>query len=176
MFGPRSLSRALVAAPFIVGGIQALRSSQRLAPAAGDVADTLAEQVGLLADPETLVKVNAAVQIGGGVLLALGLAPRLTSIALAASLVPTTLEGHRFWEAKGDDRHQQMMQFAKNAGMLGGLIALALDTGGRPSVFWQGGRAAGQATEVIGDAAHSVADTVSGAVTTAYHALPGVDA
>jgi hypothetical protein len=85
---------------------------------------------------------------------------------LSASLVPPTLAGHRFWEEKEPSkRNTQLVQFAKNAGMLGGLLAAALDTGGRPSVFWSGRRAAGRA-------AHSVADTV----TTAYHTLPGTPA
>jgi hypothetical protein len=37
-------------------------------------------------------------------------------------------------------------------------------------VFWSGRRAAGHASEAIGDAASSVADVV----TSAYHSLPGV--
>jgi len=168
MFGPRSLSRALLAAPFIVGGINALRAPAQVAPAAEDVGVPIAEQVGLPTDPETLVKINAGVQIGAGALLVLGIFPRAASLALAATLVPTTLAGHRFWEAEGEERNQQIFHFAKNAGMLGGLLAAALDTGGRPSVFWQGRRAAGQASESIGEAAQ----TVAGALTSAYHALP----
>lgn len=170
MFGPRSLSRALLAAPFIVGGINALKAPAKVAPAAEDVGVPIAERVGLPTDPETLVKLNAGVQVGAGALLALGLFPRAASLALAASLVPTTLAGHRFWEAEGAARREQLIHFAKNAGMLGGLLAAALDTGGRPSVFWQGRRVAGQASDALGDAAHSVAD----AVTSAYHSLPAV--
>ena len=72
-----------------------------------------------------------------------------------------------------------MLQFAKNAALLGGLLAAALDTGGRPSVFWSGRRAAacaerrGAAQNVagsVGGAAQTVADTVTGA----YHSLPVV--
>jgi len=168
MFGPRSLSRALIAAPFIVGGINALRAPAKMAPAAEEVGVPIAEHVGLPTDPETLVKINAGVQVGAGVLMVLGVFPRVASLALAATLVPTTLAGHRFWEAEGDTRREQMIHFAKNAGMLGGLLVEALDTGGRPSVFWQGRRVAGQATDVIGDAAQ----TVAGAVSSAYRALP----
>jgi uncharacterized membrane protein YphA (DoxX/SURF4 family) len=170
MFGPRSLSRALLAAPFIVGGINVLRAPAQVAPAAEAVGVPIAEQVGLPTDPETLVKINAGVQVGAGALLVLGIFPRAASLALAATLVPTTLAGHRFWEAEGETRREQMIYFAKNAGMLGGLLAVALDTGGRPSVFWQGRRAAGQATDALGDAATTVADAVS----SAYHSLPGV--
>src|SRR3954447_23168386 len=102
MFGPRSLSRALLAAPFIVGGINALRAPAAIAPQAEDVAVPIAERVGLPPDPEALVKINAGVQVGAGVLLVFGIFPRLASLALAATLVPTSLAGHRFWEAEGD--------------------------------------------------------------------------
>ena len=85
-------------------------------------------------------------------------------VALLVTLIPTTIAGHRFWE-EGDtaERDRQAIQLAKNAGLLGGLLAAALDTGGRPSVFWSGRRAAERA-------AHNVADTVSGV----YHTLPVV--
>lgn len=159
----RTLIRPLLAAPFIVGGINALRSPEATADKAADVAIPVASAVGLPQNSETLVKLNAYVQVGGGVALALGFIPRLASLALATSLVPTTIAGHRFWAADDQTaRNSQLIQFAKNAGMLGGLLTAALDTGGRPSVFWSGRRAAGQA-------AQSVADTVTGA----YNALPG---
>jgi uncharacterized membrane protein YphA (DoxX/SURF4 family) len=170
MFGPRSLSRALLAAPFVVGGINALRSPEKHTAVAEEVGVPIAEQLGLPDDPKTLVRINAGVQIGAGALLALGVLPRPASVALAASLVPTTIAGHRFWEKTGPDRRTQLIQFAKNAGLLGGLLAAALDTGGRPSLFWQARRAAGQASTTLGDAAQSVGD----ALASAYHAVPGV--
>lgn len=163
MVDMRTLIRPLLAAPFIVGGINALRSPKSTADKAADVAVPVAAAVGLTQNSETLVKLNAYVQVGGGVALAIGFVPRIASLALAASLVPTTIAGHRFWaEGESSERSAQLIQFAKNAGMLGGLLAAALDTGGRPSVFWSGRRAAGHA-------AQSVSDTVTGA----YRALPG---
>ena len=57
-----------------------------------------APQVPIPSDPQTLVRVNAAVQIAAAAALATNRAPRLSSTVLAASLVPTTLAGHRFWE------------------------------------------------------------------------------
>lgn len=164
MIDMRTLIRPLLAAPFIVGGISALRSPKPRADEAADVAIPIAAAVGLPEDAEKLVKLNACVQVGSGVALAMGFVPRLASLALGASLVPTTIAGHQFWaENEPSERKAQLIQFAKNAGMLGGLLAAALDTGGRPSVFWSSRRAAGQA-------AHSVADTM----TSAYHTLPGV--
>ena len=43
------------------------------------------------------MRANAAVQVVAGTTLALGLAPRLSALAPAGSLVPTTLAGHPYW-------------------------------------------------------------------------------
>jgi uncharacterized membrane protein YphA (DoxX/SURF4 family) len=164
MLDLRTLIRPLLAAPFIVGGVNALRESKPPSQSAADVAVPIGKAIGLSSDAETLIKINAAVQVGGGVVMALGFVPRVASLVLSASLVPTTIASHRFWEEREPSaRNRQMTQFAKNAGMLGGLLAAAIDTGGRPSVFWSGRRAAGRA-------AQNVAESVSGA----YHALPVV--
>ena len=170
MIGSRTLSRSLLAAPFVIGGLNGLRNSAKIAPMAAGVGVPIAEKVGLPTDPEQLVKLNAGVQIGAGVLLALGLLPRVASLALAASVIPTTLAGHRFWEKEGAERNTQLIQFAKNAGLLGGLLANALDTGGRPSVFWAGRRAARGAAGSVANAAQSVAESLEHA----YHSVPGV--
>lgn len=160
----RTLIRPLLASPFIIGGVAAFKASEQTAAKAADIALPIADAIGLPKDPVMLVKINAGVQIGGGILLALGFMPRITSLVLGASIIPTTMAGHRFWQQTStSERNAQMIQFAKNAGMLGGLLALALDTGGRPSVLWSGKKAVGQA-----------AQTVAESVGTAYHAIPGV--
>jgi uncharacterized membrane protein YphA (DoxX/SURF4 family) len=164
MLDLRFLVRPMLAAPFIVGGVNVLRTPKQSARTAADVAEPIGNAVGLDASSETLVKANAGAQVGAGAALALGVFPRLASLVLSASVVPSTIAAHRFWdEREPGKRGEQMLQFAKNAGLLGGLLAAALDTGGRPSVFWSGRRAAGRA-------AQNVADTVSGA----YHSLPVV--
>ena len=89
-------------------------------------------------DPETLVKINGAVQVVAGSMLALGRFPRLSSVLLAASVVPTTLAGHRFWEQTDPDaKSQHKVQFLKNLGLLGGLMLAAVDTEGRPGLAWR---------------------------------------
>ena len=48
-----------------------------------------------------------------------------SALALAGSLVPTTLAGHRFWEEEDDAaRAQQTFQFLKNLAMFGGLLMI----------------------------------------------------
>ena len=79
-----------------------------------------------LPEPETMVVVNSVAHVVGGVAMALGIFPRLAAAGLAASLVPTTLAGHRFWEMEDEQaRNQQITQFLKNLGLIGGLLAVA---------------------------------------------------
>ena len=81
-------------------------------------------------DPIALVRFNGGVQAIGGALLGLGAFTRLAAFTLAASLVPTTLAGHRFWEeTDAEGRAAQRVQFFKNAAMLGGLVLLVADGG-----------------------------------------------
>ena len=71
---------------------------------------------------------------------------RIGALACAASLVPTTFAAHRFWECDdADERAVQQIQFLKNLSLLGGLLIAAADTGGRPSIPWRAGHAAGRA-------------------------------
>lgn len=161
MFGVRTAARSLLASMFVIGGVEALRRPDEVAPAAEDVADPVADRTGIDTSAEELVKINGAVQVAGGVMLITGFFPRVAAIALGASLVPTTLAAHRFWEEEGDERTRQLIHFCKNAGLLGGLLFAALDTGGRPSVFWAGRRMASDAIDAIGSGAASAYETVS---------------
>jgi uncharacterized membrane protein YphA (DoxX/SURF4 family) len=94
------------------------------------------------------VKIDAAVKVGAGALFALGKLPRLTSLLLAGSIVPTTLAGHRFWEhTDPKERFGQLSHFLKNLGLLGGLLLAAVDTEGKPSVGYRARRAAHKAAD-----------------------------
>ena len=47
---------------------------------------------------------------------------------MAASLIPTTLAGHRFWEETDPkSKAAQRIQFLKNIAMLGGLLLITTD-------------------------------------------------
>ena len=121
-----ALARICLSGIFINGGIDVLRDPEPRAA----IAEPFLERVRPLApslpsDPLDVVRANAAVQVGAGAMLALGILPRLSALVLAGSLVPTTVGAHRFWELEGPARVQQRVQFLKNAAILGGL-ALAL--------------------------------------------------
>jgi putative oxidoreductase len=135
----RRLARPLLASMFVSGGLDSLRNPGPKVPVADDVAPAIAAKLHYLPeDTETLVKINGAVQVGAGMLLALGRFPRLSATLLAASLIPTTAAAHRFWEVEDEaTRRQQRIHFFKNAGLLGGLILAAVDTEGRPGLAWR---------------------------------------
>jgi putative oxidoreductase len=148
----RRIARPLLASIFVVGGWDALWNPEGKAKKAEAVSQPLSESVGVdQLDAKTLVRINGAVQIGGGALLALGKYRRLAALALIGSIVPTTYAGHRFWEESDPTtRAQQKMHFLKNLGLLGGLILAAFDTEGEPSLGWRAKRQARELETAIG--------------------------
>src|SRR3954453_20021492 len=100
----RRIARPLLASSFVYGGIDTLRNPQSRVPGAAPIVDqiTAAEDqqlpVQVPRDVEQWVKSHAGRKVAAGSLLALGNLPRLSALALSASIVPTTLAGHRFWE------------------------------------------------------------------------------
>jgi uncharacterized membrane protein YphA (DoxX/SURF4 family) len=131
---PRALAALRPAARILTGSTYALLGYDALTAPGGRVglaAPLLArirKVVPLPADDELIVRGNAAVQVAGGTLLALGIAPRLSGLALAGSLIPTTLAGHAYWTVEDPAaRKQQRTQFHKNMALIGGLLFAALD-------------------------------------------------
>lgn len=146
----RRIARPLLASIFIAEGWGSIRNP---------VEDTEAvevQQSGLTAggvNASTVVRLNGVVQIGGGVLLAVGKFPRLAALALMGTILPTTYTGHRFWEEPdAEKRAQQRTQLLKNLGLLGGLIFAAVDTDGAPSVAWRTRRRVRQVASSVTEA------------------------
>ncbi len=133
----------MLSSMFVMGGIHALQNSEALAQRAKPVADRIrvfAHKRLPVGTPSelTLVRLNSATHVVAGLALATGRAPRLSSLVLAGTLVPTTLGEHRFWEEPDPEaRRNQQLHFFKNVSMLGGLIIAAGDTEGRPGLAWR---------------------------------------
>jgi putative oxidoreductase len=126
MSAVRMVARPLLGGIFLRGGVDTFQHPDSRVAMADTVLERMRSVAPLPVDDVTLVRANAAVQVASGGLLALGLRPRLAAAVLAASLVPTTLGGHRFWEH--DDpvsRAHQRNHFLKNAAILGGLLLAA---------------------------------------------------
>jgi putative oxidoreductase len=134
----RAIARPMLAAPFIFGGINQLQNSDKLAPVARPFIHKIAEPAGLPDDPELLVKTNGALMIAAGAGLATGVLRKPSAALLAASLVPTTLAGHAFWDL--DDPRERAIHksgFFTNMGLLGGLVLAFVDTEGKPGLLYR---------------------------------------
>jgi putative oxidoreductase len=124
----RPPARLLTGSTYIALGFGALAEPGPRVGQAATVIAAIRDKVPLPGEDELLVKVNGAVQMACGVLLALGKAPRLSALVLAGSMIPTTLAGHSFWAVEDPAvRRQQQVQFHKNMAMIGGLLFAALD-------------------------------------------------
>ncbi|WP_239000742.1 DoxX family protein [Jiangella asiatica] len=142
------IARPMLATIFIAQGAKNLRDPEPALPAATQFSEQFGPMLqkrvpSLPSDPATLVRINAGVQLGAGLALATGRFPRLASVVLLGSLLPTTLAGHPYWRT--DDpaqRSAQRVQAMKNVGMAGGLLLAAVDTEGKPGLSWRTRRAA----------------------------------
>ncbi len=108
------LGRACLSGIFVIAGAEAFKAP---GPRTGK-----AEGAGI-PEPELAVKANGATMVIAGVMLALGIAPKVAAGLLIGTLIPTTLVGHAFWKEKTPQAlAMQRVQFLKNLGLLGGLL------------------------------------------------------
>lgn len=144
----RMLARPMLAAIFVVQGVRAIKNPDAMVPAAKPFTDQMVPTVKRMApdqvarrvpeNPRTLVRLNGVVHLVGGLALASGQGRRAAAWLLAASMVPTTMAGHAYWEE--DDpaqRANQQIHFLKNLSMMGGLLLAAVDTEGKPGLWWR---------------------------------------
>ncbi|MEU7628587.1 DoxX family protein [Nocardia sp. NPDC049220] len=152
----RRLARPLLATAFVVDGVDTLRRPEARVKVATELVQRGQRQLPdgiatkLPADPATVVQINAAAQVAGGVLLALGKAPRLAAMVLAATVVPAAVTEQDFWNEQDPARKSaKRTAFLKDLGLLGGLMIATADTEGRPSLGWRGRRAARDAAAAV---------------------------
>jgi uncharacterized membrane protein YphA (DoxX/SURF4 family) len=124
-----TLARLGLAWVFVYGGQDVFRHPEPRARAGGPFVDWVRGFVPILPEDKILlVRANASVMVVAGTLLALGKLEKFAALALAGSLVPTTLAGHRFWMVQEPQpRAQQVIHVNKNMAMLGGLLLFALE-------------------------------------------------
>jgi uncharacterized membrane protein YphA (DoxX/SURF4 family) len=151
--------RTMLASYFITSGVKAVRNPAPLAELAEPLAEKVVPFVKKYApaevaayvpeDPKTLVRLNGALQIAGGLALATGRGRRVGALLLAGSLVPSTLAKYPFWSQSGAEAAASRSHFAKNVSLLGGVLLASRDTEGRPGIVWRaqaGGHAIAKST------------------------------
>lgn len=143
----RRIARPMLAAIFVSGGIEQLRHPSSKVEKASPLLEKVVPALGLPDDHELLIRANGATMVAAGALLASGRLPRVGGLLAAASLAPTTVAGHNFWEIKDpQQKAMQRTQFLKNLAIIGGALLAAVDTEGRPGLAWRA-RNAGHVTK-----------------------------
>jgi putative oxidoreductase len=88
--------------------------------------------------PELWAPLAVAAEAGGGLLLLLGAEVRLIALLMIAFVVMATATTHRYWEFADAARRAQEVNFYKNVGIIGGLLALYVS--GPGALSWDGWR------------------------------------
>ncbi len=162
----RRIARPLLSVVFIGQGVDSLLNPKAAAEAAAPAVDglqALPDPVGssIPSDPQTFAQLTAAVQIGGGLLLASGKMPRIASAALAFTVLPANLGAHMFWNESDPQRKAEKRQaFLADLSLLGGLMIASADTAGKPSLGWRGRRAAERLSGRVSSALPGSHDTL----------------
>lgn len=71
-----------------------------------------------------LVFVAAAVELGGGLLLAVGYQARWAALALIAFTLPASFIFHAYWSVPAEQVMNQQIHFFKNLSIIGGLLTV----------------------------------------------------
>jgi uncharacterized membrane protein YphA (DoxX/SURF4 family) len=160
----RAAGRTLLASYFVASGIKALSDPAPLVPAAEPLADKVVPLVKQYApdqvagyvpeDAKTLVRINGAAEVLGGLALATGVGRRLGALLLAGTLIPSTIAKYPFWSREdAQQRADDRSHFLKNASLLGGVLLASVDTEGKPSLAYRaqkGGHAIAKDTKKAG--------------------------
>ncbi len=112
----QALGRVLLALLFVVSGVQKVLGF-----------DGVAAWMGSLGLPyaSTALGLTIALEVVGGLALALGFRARLLAWALVAFVVVASVVFHAFWSAPAEQFSDQLTHFLKNLAIVGGLILIA---------------------------------------------------
>ncbi|QQM66952.1 DoxX family membrane protein [Actinomyces weissii] len=136
----RLIARPLLAAPFVVDGLDAVTRPAKHVERLKVVTNGL-ERLGLPpvmdADAALLARASGAVSVLAGLGLATGVAPRSCATVLATLNVPLTLVNNPVWlRSSAQVRTERLSGLTRGAALGAGLVMAALDRGGKPSLAW----------------------------------------
>lgn len=124
LYGPL-VGRILIALLFILAGVGKISGFEGTA---GYIASKG------LPFPELLTAGTIAVEIGGGLLLAIGWKARCAALSLFAFTALTAFIFHNFWSLPPAQAQEQMIHFMKNLSIMGGLLFVVTHGSGRLSL------------------------------------------
>ncbi len=83
---------------------------------------------------EVLLVLTILIELGGGLMIALGWKARWGALAIFLFIIPTTLIFHAFWAVDPSEMQGQMNNFMKNLAIMGGMLYIVAAGSGRYSV------------------------------------------
>ncbi|MGH8546863.1 MAG: DoxX family protein [Gammaproteobacteria bacterium] len=83
---------------------------------------------------EVLLIIAILIELGGGLLLALGYKAQWAALAIFLFLIPATLIFHAFWAVDPEQVKMQLIQFQKNLAIMGGMLYVVFNGPGRMSL------------------------------------------
>ena len=142
----RGIGRLLLGGYFVVQGAKAVKDPAHFAPAAEPIAQrfvpfaqkTLPPEASAYVpeDPDTLVRLNGALSVVGGIGMATGIGRRGGGYLAAASLVPHILAATEKG-VSAEEKKTLRSQLVRNLALLGAALVVSQDTAGQPSLLWR---------------------------------------
>lgn len=83
-----------------------------------------------LPKPKLFAGLAVVIELGGGIMLLLGLFTRWAALALIGFVIVATAASHRYWEYRSPERQAQQIEFQANIAIAAGLLALSVAGGG----------------------------------------------
>ncbi|MGH8508348.1 MAG: DoxX family protein [Gammaproteobacteria bacterium] len=83
---------------------------------------------------EVLLIIAILIELGGGLLLAVGYKARWAALAIFLFLIPATLIFHAFWAVEPELVKMHLIQFQKNLAIMGGMLYVVFNGPGRLSL------------------------------------------
>lgn len=123
------IGRLIFSSIFILAGIYNILHFNFLS-------EEIAKQI-LIANSGLLLGLSILFQLGGGILVFLGLYTRIGALMLFMFMVVLTFLYHPFWMYNGTTQMMiELQNFLKNAAIIGGALYLVAFGGGRLSLDW----------------------------------------
>jgi putative oxidoreductase len=119
------VGRLLLAVIFILSGFQKI-------PGFEGTAGYIASKG--LPMPQVVAALTIVVELGGGILLAIGYKARWAALALAVFTLLAALIFHNFWAVEAAQKMNQQINFMKNLAITGGMLMVFAFGPGRYSV------------------------------------------
>lgn len=135
----RFIARPMLAAGYILNGVDRLRRPEAAAASVGPLLNQARKQIDVPVDATTLARATGVAQVAAGSLLAIGRFPRTSATILVGTYLLDTV-GERLAAEKTtskDEKKARNERTLQRTSMLGGALLASVDTAGRPGLWWR---------------------------------------